>query len=177
MLRSCRLFFALAFLGLAACQANQRPEVATGNHSTLASTLRCAPYVGATPTAVAGAKVVDAAGVSAMMNSARPPILLDVATGQERRSLPGSVWLPGAGACDRENPRVQARLEARVAELTGADKGRPLVVFCASRNCWLSYNAALRLAHAGYTDLAWFRDGTEGWQRSGRGLVRVESGW
>ena len=177
MPRRFRLCLALALLGLAACQTDPRPEIATGSNSALASALRCPPYVGETPTAVAGARVVDVAGLRAMMNSPRPPILLDVASGRERRSLPGSIWLPGAGVCDRDNPRAQARFEARIAELTGADKERPLVVFCPNRNCWLSYNATLRLAHAGYTDLAWFRDGTEGWQRSGFGLVRVESGW
>jgi PQQ-dependent catabolism-associated CXXCW motif protein len=111
------------------------------------------------------------------MANSRRPVLIDVAGGDERRSLPGAVWLPGAGVCDRDSPSIQARFEARMAELTGNDKARPVVVFCVSQNCWLSYNAAIRLVRAGYTDVAWFRDGTDGYARAGGRLERAARGW
>jgi PQQ-dependent catabolism-associated CXXCW motif protein len=111
------------------------------------------------------------------MANSRRPVLIDVAGGDERQSLPGAVWLPGAGVCDRDNPSIQARFEARIAELTGNDKSRPVVVFCHHRNCWLSYNAAIRLVRAGYTDVAWFRDGTDGYARAGGRLERAARGW
>lgn len=72
---------------------------------------------------------------------------------------------------------MQERFARQVADLLGNDRTRPIVVFCPNRNCWLSYNAAIRLARAGYSDVRWFRDGTEGWRASGRALVAVEPGW
>lgn len=168
---------AIAAMALAACQADPRGEVATGANAPAASAMRCAPYVGETPLSVSGARLVDAAGVEALRAGPRAPVLIDVATGTERRTIPGSTWLPGAGTCDREDRAMQARLEARVAQLTGGDRARPVVVFCPNRNCWLSYNAAIRLSNAGYTEVAWFRDGTDGWSRGGRPLEPVARGW
>lgn len=163
----------LAVLALGACQADPRGEVAT---AATATGLRCT-YEGETPPTVAGARTVGAGEVQALRSGARPAVLIDVASGDTRRSVPGAVWLPGAGSCDRDAPRMQARLEARMAELTGGDRSRPVVVFCPSRSCWLSWNAAQRLAQAGYTDIAWFRDGTEGWSRAGQRLETVQRGW
>lgn len=162
---------------LAACQQDPRGEVATGTVSQTAAEMRCHPYTGETPPTVSGARTVDAAEVRRMLANGPAPILVDVAGGDERRSIPGAVWLPGAGSCDREQPRMQARFKAKMAELSGGDTARPVIVFCPSRTCWLSHNGAIRLARAGYTDVAWFRDGTEGWARAGGRLVSVPRGW
>lgn len=168
---------AVTAFGLSACQADPRSEISTGSSTPIATTMRCAPYVGETPQTVAGARTVDAPAVSGLMANSRRPVLIDVATGNERQSLPGAVWLPGAGTCERDGPSIQARFEARIAELTGNDKSRPVIVFCPNRNCWLSYNATIRLVRAGYTDIAWFRDGTDGYVRGGGRLEGAARGW
>jgi PQQ-dependent catabolism-associated CXXCW motif protein len=164
-------------LALAACQSDPRSTVATGGDPGVATAMRCMPMVGETPFSVPGATVISAAEVAALKDDPRRPVLIDVATGTRRQTVPGAVWLPGAGACDREAPDMQRTFEDRVAALTGDDKTRPVVVFCPNRNCWLSYNGAIRLARAGYRDVRWFRDGTEGWRLSGRTLAPVEPGW
>jgi PQQ-dependent catabolism-associated CXXCW motif protein len=169
------LLAAASLVTLAACQADPRDSVATGSDQTTA--MRCSPMVGETPFGVTGAAVVGAADVAALKEDPRKPLLIDVASGSQRSTVPGAVWLPGAGLCDREAPDMQAKFEARVAALTGNDKTRPVVVFCPNKNCWLSYNGAIRLARAGYTDVRWFRDGTDGWRNSGRALAAVEPGW
>lgn len=171
------VLFSVVAVGLSACQADPRGEVSTGGAAPIATTMRCAPYGGQTPAVVDGARTVDAPTVSGLMANSRRPVLIDVAGGDERQSLPGAVWLPGAGVCDRDNPSIQARFEARIAELTGNDKSRPVVVFCHHQNCWLSYNAAIRLVRAGYTDVAWFRDGSDGYVRAGGRLERAARGW
>ena len=91
MFRQSRLCSPLEFLGLAACTEDPRPKSATGRNSTMAGALRCGPYEEETLAVVAGARVVDAAAVSAMMNSTRPlvlPVLLHVAGGDRLRSTP-----------------------------------------------------------------------------------------
>jgi PQQ-dependent catabolism-associated CXXCW motif protein len=72
---------------------------------------------------------------------------------------------------------MQERFARRVASLASGDPSRPIVVFCPNENCWLSYNAALRLRQAGYSDIAWFREGTAGWVRAGGRLEPTSSGW
>jgi len=168
---------AAACLGLAACQTYARQEPTTGGAATLGDGMRCAPYSGETPPTSPVARTVGASELRALMAGPRPPLLLDVATGRERRSLPGAAWLPGAGSCDRDEPTLQPRFAARMAELSAGDKARPVVVFCPNRNCWLSYNAAIRLSRAGHTNIAWFRDGTEGWTRDGGSLDATARGW
>ena len=53
-----------------------------------------------------------------------------------------------------------------------ATKDAPVVVFCLSSQCWLSYNTALRLVAAGFTNVQWYRGGVEAWQGAGLPLVQ-----
>jgi PQQ-dependent catabolism-associated CXXCW motif protein len=36
------------------------------------------------------------------------------------------------------------------------------VVYCL-KDCWMSWNAAKRALAMGYTNVAWYPDGTDGW--------------
>ena len=38
-----------------------------------------------------------------------------------------------------------------------------LLVFYCLANCWMSWNAAKRALSLGYPNVAWYRDGTDGW--------------
>ncbi|MDK3073095.1 PQQ-dependent catabolism-associated CXXCW motif protein [Sedimentitalea sp. JM2-8] len=82
-----------------------------------------------------------------------------------RQSLPGALWLPetGAGAIE---PAILAYLTENLARVTDGDTSRPIVVFCIS-DCWISWNAAQRIAALGYERVYWFRDGTDGWLDAG----------
>lgn len=88
-----------------------------------------------------------------------------------RQSLPGAIWLPEVG-CGVLELQVRAYLEDNLHRLTAGDKGRPVVVFCMA-DCWMSWNAARRIASFGYTSVYWLRDGTNGWADSGRRLTPV----
>ena len=57
-------------------------------------------------------------------------------------------------------------LLSRVNEATSADRARPVVVFC-EPSCWHSWNAAKRLAAAGYREIYWYRQGVLGWSSAG----------
>jgi len=84
------------------------------------------------------------------------------------QSIEGAVWLPnvGYGVLSAEHADYFQR---NLKSLTHGDKAQQLVFFCL-RNCWQSWNAAKRALSYGYTNVDWYRDGTDGWQEAG-GLV------
>lgn len=82
-----------------------------------------------------------------------------------RFNIPGSVWLPdvGFGALSEE---MAAWYSDNLAELTGGDKARPLVIYCKSE-CWMSWNAGKRAIEWGYSAVVWYPQGTDGWEAAG----------
>ncbi len=132
------------------------------------------PPRGYTPATLKGATVIDLKGLEALLPER--PVLIDVVLADHRpaglpadrpwlpthRSIPDSVWMPGAGAAPLAPEKEDAFL-ARVAALTGADKAKPIVTFCRPE-CWGSWNAGKRLVAAGYSRVHWFPLGVEGWQ-------------
>jgi PQQ-dependent catabolism-associated CXXCW motif protein len=129
--------------------------------------LRTTAYHAQTPLTAPGVRTVTTADLTAMLAEPNKPVLIDVLGGNGHRTLPGTTWLKGAGLAGSFDDDVQRKLEARAAELTGGDKTKPIVTFCLSEMCWLSYNAALRLAHAGYTNVWWYRGGHQAWLGAG----------
>lgn len=88
---------------------------------------------------------------------------------EERRNIPGSVWLPEVGRGTLE-PRIAAYFEASLARISGARTDRPLIFYCMA-DCWMSWNAVKRAASLGYERLYRFEEGTDGWRDAGRPLV------
>ena len=89
----------------------------------------------------------------------------------ERRSLPGSVWLPNTGFAVLP-VEEEHYLRDNLRRQSAGDTGRALVFFC-ERDCWMSWNAAKRAIEWGYGNVYWYPDGSDGWQASGRTLVEV----
>jgi PQQ-dependent catabolism-associated CXXCW motif protein len=81
------------------------------------------------------------------------------------RDIPGSIWLPGTGYGELQ-PQLQAYLEDALATATGGDVRVPLVFYCLA-DCWMSWNAAKRALAAGYSNVIWYPDGTDGWEAAG----------
>jgi PQQ-dependent catabolism-associated CXXCW motif protein len=107
------------------------------------------------------------------MTSDRPPVLIDVIGGRQNVSLPNAIWLRDAGVGRHLDDDVQAWFDFRLSQLTGHDKSKPLVFFCASRMCWLAHNATLRALDLGYTDVYWYRGGRDAWQAAGLPMTPV----
>jgi PQQ-dependent catabolism-associated CXXCW motif protein len=80
---------------------------------------------------------------------------------KSREDVPGSVWLPdtGYGALA---PAMERYFEYGLEQATGGMRDRMLVFYCLA-NCWMSWNAAKRAVAIGYTRVAWYPDGTDGW--------------
>jgi len=129
---------------------------------------------GSTPDAApAGSRLIDTAGVVRLLTQARKPLLIDTLHGKSliRSSLPTAHWLQGAGWEDPTlNARIDAHLRLAMRALTPS-KSTPIVVFCSNADCWLSWNAALRLVQAGYREVHWYRGGVDAWKRAGLPMV------
>ena len=77
------------------------------------------------------------------------------------RDIPGSLWLPdiGRGAL---SPDIEGYFRDHLATATKLRKDAAVVFYCLA-DCWMSWNAAKRAASWGYTQIYWYRDGTDGW--------------
>ncbi len=121
---------------------------------------------GPTPASIPGGQVITTQGLFALIGQPQLPARLVDTLGQQA-SLPNAVtatWLASPGSFDDE---VQQQAVRWLAGLTQSRKDVPLVFFCQSRECWLSYNAALRAIRAGYTNVLWYRGGIQAWTAAG----------
>jgi PQQ-dependent catabolism-associated CXXCW motif protein len=82
-----------------------------------------------------------------------------------RHDIPGSIWLPdtGYGAISDATRRY---LESGLSRATGHDKSRLVVFYCLA-DCWMSWNAAKRAMTLGYSNVAWYPEGADGWAKAG----------
>ncbi len=86
------------------------------------------------------------------------------ALAEPHASIPGAHWLAetGRGAL---TAKVEHWFPHRVHALAAKRPDRPIVVFCQT-DCWMSWNAALRLNRAGIRNIIWFADGLDGWREA-----------
>jgi PQQ-dependent catabolism-associated CXXCW motif protein len=81
-----------------------------------------------------------------------------------RRNIPGSVWLPDTGY-GKLAAATEDYLRRGLERASGGDKRRLLVIYCQA-DCWMSWNAAKRVLSYGYSNVAWYPEGTDGWERA-----------
>jgi PQQ-dependent catabolism-associated CXXCW motif protein len=81
-----------------------------------------------------------------------------------RLNIPGSIWLPdtGYGALAAA---TEDYLRNGLASATRSNNVKLLVIYCLA-DCWMSWNAAKRALSYGYSNVAWYPEGTDGWQRA-----------
>jgi PQQ-dependent catabolism-associated CXXCW motif protein len=91
----------------------------------------------------------------------------------EHHTIDGAHWLPNVGYGPLPDD-VEAYFKTQLEKLSGGDRNQRLVFFC-QKDCWMSWNAAKRALGYGYTNIAWFPDGTDGWQELGYPLVKVQA--
>jgi PQQ-dependent catabolism-associated CXXCW motif protein len=133
-------------------------------------------YRAPTPDTLKGARVVTTEEAEALWKG-RNAVFLDVMPHaprpaglpagtiwreRPRRNIPGSTWLPDTGYGALASV-TESYLRGNVARATGGDRTRTIVVYCL-RACWMSWNAAKRILAIGYTSVAWYPEGTDGWE-------------
>jgi PQQ-dependent catabolism-associated CXXCW motif protein len=136
---------------------------------------RTGEYRAPTPATLRGARVVttaqakalwdggEAVFVDVMPHAPRPANLPAGTIWRERprQSIPRSIWLPDTGYGELAAV-TESYLGDNLARATAGDRARLLVFYCL-KDCWMSWNAAKRALAMGYTNVAWYPDGTDGW--------------
>jgi PQQ-dependent catabolism-associated CXXCW motif protein len=81
-----------------------------------------------------------------------------------RLNIPGSIWLPDTGYGTLA-AATEDYLRDGLARASGGNQAKLLVIYCQA-DCWMSWNAAKRVSSYGYSNVAWYPEGTDGWQRA-----------
>ena len=150
------------------------------------SDYRMENYRAPVPATLAGARVLSTEQVTALWRAGRvafvdvmprPPKPANLPKGTiwrdvPRANIPGSIWLPDTGY-GRLAPPTEDYLRRGLARAADGDRARLLVFYCQA-NCWMSWNAARRALSFGYTNVAWYPEGTDGWQAAGLPLVDAQ---
>jgi adenylate cyclase len=121
---------------------------------------------GPTPISVPGAATVHTEELARLLAD-RTPIIVDTMESFSGQSLPGAVGLKDSGWGTSVADPMQERLRRKMAELTGGDRTRAIVVVGWNSERFDGRNLALRLAALGYTQLYWYRGGREAWEVAG----------
>jgi len=137
---------------------------------------RTQDYRAPTPATLAGARVVTtddaeslwrdktAIFVDVLPRAPRPPNLPPgtIWRDRPRSNIPGSIWLPDTGYGEIA-PSTENYLRRNLERATSGDRTKLLVIYCL-RDCWMSWNAAKRVLAMGYVNVAWYPEGTDGWE-------------
>jgi PQQ-dependent catabolism-associated CXXCW motif protein len=121
---------------------------------------------GPTPASLPGGQVITTKGLAALVQGRQAPFVLFDVLGQSE-ALPTAVAAAWLGQPGSFSDSVQQQAVRFFAQATQGRKDVALVFYCLSRECWLSYNAALRAVNAGYTNVLWYRGGLEAWKTAG----------
>ena len=137
------------------------------------ATRKPSPWHGATPRSHPTAKTITTRQLVELYKASKPPALINVLDWTEGSfALPGTTWIQGMArtSLSREQTTELRLLLAQVAP----DTASPVVVYCLSWECWMSYNAALTLGELGYRNVYWYRGGRSAWDQAKLPVVRTK---
>ena len=140
---------------------------------------RLEDYRAPTPTTLRGARIVTTDEAEQIWRShaasfvdvlPRPPRPRNLPEGtlwrdKPRANIPGSIWLPDTGYGELAASMADYFVSG-LQKVTGGDRARMVVIYCLA-NCWMSWNAAKRASALGYSNVAWYPEGTDGWLAAG----------
>lgn len=143
-------------------------------------------YRAAVPATLEGARVLTTAEAEAIWR-AKSGVFIDVLPrapkpknlpagtvwrDKPRFDIPGSLWLPDTGY-GRLAPAVEDYFKRGLARASDGNKNALLVLYCLT-DCWMSWNAAKRALSYGYPNVAWYPEGTDGWDHELLPLVEAQ---
>jgi PQQ-dependent catabolism-associated CXXCW motif protein len=162
-----RLAFAAILVAVAGAATAEVPEP---------EGYRLENYRSPVPATLRGAKVIGTDEAEAIWRShsasfvdvlPRPPRPRDLPAGtlwrdKPRANIPGSIWLPDTGYGELASSMAGYFTDG-LDKASHGDHARMLVLYCLA-DCWMSWNAAKRALELGYSNVAWYPEGTDGWQ-------------
>lgn len=123
-----------------------------------------------TPKAIEGATTVSPRQAACLIRALGPEMFVMHAM-RDEEGLPGArkyLAATMAGTFDDEAQKVVNTFK-RIS-----DVDKPVLVYCHSDKCFLSYNSVLRLLKAGTKRVYWMRDGINGWKAAGYPVTRAD---
>jgi rhodanese-related sulfurtransferase len=124
---------------------------------------------GPTPASIPGGQVITTQGLQDLVARRQAPfLLLDILGGPQ--VIPGAQSAVPAAQPGSFDDATQQQFGQFLQQATRGNKEVALVLYCQSRECWMSYNAALRAINLGYRNVLWYRGGIEAWQAAGQPL-------
>ena len=133
------------------------------------SELHAGAMHGPTPASIPGGKVITTQGLLELRRNAQARVMVfDVLGGQE--ALPGALAAVPAHRPGTFDDATQREFRQYLQKVTQGRKDTPLVFYCQSTQCWMSYNASLRAIRMGYTQVLWYRGGLDAWKSAGQAV-------
>ena len=140
---------------------------------------RAEDYRAPVPDTLSGARVLATRDAEAIWRAKsgvfidvlpRPPKPANLPAGtvwrdKPRFNIPGSVWLPDTGYGVLAEP-TENYFRQGLLHTTGGNQAALIVIYCQA-DCWMSWNAAKRALSLGYSNVAWYPEGTDGWLAAG----------
>src|SRR3984885_4269578 len=169
----------LAMVALAAVVEARAAEVSEPDN------YRLDDYRSPTPAALHGATTIDTQQAEKLWRGhlasfvdvlPRPPRPRNLPEGtlwrdKPRADIPDSLWLPDTGYGELA-PSMADYFSKGLEKATHGDHARIVVLYCLA-DCWMSWNAAKRALSLGYSNVAWYREGTDGWIAAGLPLEQA----
>ena len=126
-----------------------------------------------TPASIPGGQVITTKGLVALLGNQQMRVLvLDILGGPEM--LPGAIGASPAAQPGSFNDQVQEGFGQFLQQVTQGNKDMPIVLYCLSSHCWMSYNASLRAINLGYKNVLWYRGGIEAWKAGGQQVQQAQ---
>lgn len=135
-------------------------------------------YRSPTPKKAEGGVTIDTDTLQEMLTSATPPALLDVQPlawnnvfiqKEQRQHIPGSTWIPNVGLGEIDDDWAEY-FRFHLHRQSQGNTSYPIVIYCRA-DCWMSWNAVKRAAEWGYSNLYWYRNGTDAWRDREKAMV------
>ena len=143
-------------------------------------------YRAPVPATLAGARVLTTAEAEAIWR-AKSGVFIDVMPrapkpqnlpegtvwrDKPRLNIPGSMWLPDTGY-GKLAAATEDYLRRGLLRATAGNKTALVVVYCQA-DCWMSWNAAKRIADIRLRQRCVVPEGTDGWERAGLALTEAQ---
>lgn len=147
---------------------------------------RTEDYRAPTPSTLRGARVLTTKEAEAIWREKRG-VLIDVMPrppkpanlpletvwrDKPRHNIPGSLWLVDTGY-GKLATETEAYFRNGLLHASQGKRDALLVIYCQA-DCWMSWNAARRAISLGYSNVAWFPAGTDGWEQAHLPLVEAQ---
>ncbi len=120
---------------------------------------------GPTPTSIPGGQVITTDRLLGLYSQAQQNGLLVFHVLGPGPTLPNAQNAAPASQPGSFNDQTQQEFGNYLRQVTQGNNARPLVFYCQSTQCWMSYNAALRAINMGFSQVYWYRGGIEAWQQ------------